>query len=188
MRERVRDAFNQITADEKLKEQTKMFLAQKRRQAPARRPVRRMAAILVCLMCLVLGVGGWAYLPPPLRPAALNRLRHSNSASTALTASSPCAVPTRQAVRWRSRCKSITCLFKCPASCVGRTDRRGRGVHWRCRQGFRPVRDHAASCAGLHRRAKAGAVLYDRCRHAGRGQREQSAARQIPHAADLAGA
>ena len=53
MRERVRDAFNQITADEKLKEQTKMFLAQKRRQAPARRPVRRMAAILVCLMCLV---------------------------------------------------------------------------------------------------------------------------------------
>ena len=64
MRERVRDAFNQITADEKLKEQTKMFLAQKRRQAPARRPVRRMAAILVCLMCLVLGVGGWAYLPP----------------------------------------------------------------------------------------------------------------------------
>lgn len=64
MRERVRDAFNQITADEKLKEQTKMFLAQKRRQAPTRRPVRRMAAILVCLMCLVLGVGGWAYLPP----------------------------------------------------------------------------------------------------------------------------
>ena len=111
MRERVWDAFNQITADEKLKEQTKMFLAQKRRQAPARRPVRRMAAILVCLMCLVLGVGGWAYLPPPLRPSALNRLRHSNSASTALTASSLCAVPTRQAVRWRSRCKSITCLI-----------------------------------------------------------------------------
>lgn len=64
MRERVRDAFDQITADEKLKEQTKMFLAQKRRQAPVRRPVRRMAAVLVCLMCLVLGVGGWAYLTP----------------------------------------------------------------------------------------------------------------------------
>ena len=64
MRERVRDAFDQITADEKLKEQTKMFLAQKRRQAPVRRPVRRMAAVLVCLMCLMLGVGGWAYLTP----------------------------------------------------------------------------------------------------------------------------
>lgn len=64
MRERVRDAFDQITADEKLKEQTKTFLAQKRRQAPVRRPVRRMAAVLACLMCLMLGVGGWAYLTP----------------------------------------------------------------------------------------------------------------------------
>lgn len=62
MRERVRDAFDQITADEKLKEQTKAFLAQKR--APVRRPVRRMAAVLVCVMCLMLGVGGWAYLTP----------------------------------------------------------------------------------------------------------------------------
>lgn len=64
MRERVRDAFDQITADEKLKEQTKAFLAQKRRRAPVRRPVRRMAAVLVCMMCLILGVGGWAYLTP----------------------------------------------------------------------------------------------------------------------------
>lgn len=64
MRERVRDAFDQITADEKLKEQTKAFLAQKRRKAPVRRPVRRMAAVLVCMMCLLLGVGSWSYLTP----------------------------------------------------------------------------------------------------------------------------
>lgn len=65
MRERVRDAFDQITADEALKEQTRAFLAQKRRKAaPTRRPVRRMAAVLVCLMCLLVGVSGWAYLTP----------------------------------------------------------------------------------------------------------------------------
>lgn len=65
MRERVRDAFDQITADEALKEQTRAFLAQERRKAaPTRRPIRRMAAVLVCLMCLLVGVGGWAYLTP----------------------------------------------------------------------------------------------------------------------------
>ena len=62
MDERIRDAFDSIRAEEKLKESTRAVLTNARTRR--RRPVRHLAAV-ACLVLLVAGIGGYQFCFTP---------------------------------------------------------------------------------------------------------------------------
>ena len=58
---RIQETFDQIHAQEDLKDKTKLFLAQKMRKDARNTPVRprRMLMAAACLLLLLIGVGGY---------------------------------------------------------------------------------------------------------------------------------
>ena len=65
MNGKIKEAFNQIQAEEALKSRTKAFLAQKTRgyTKPAKRPSRIYAVACVCSLLFLIG-GRWLYFTP----------------------------------------------------------------------------------------------------------------------------
>lgn len=65
MRDKLKDTFDKIHADEQLKAHTRAVLAAKRAQKQRHSRPRRLVAAMACFVCLLLGLGGYqAYFTP----------------------------------------------------------------------------------------------------------------------------
>lgn len=65
MDDRLKAAFDEIHAEETLKEQTKAFLAERCRQKRSRMISNRLAPVLACLLLLLAGWGGYQFYFTP---------------------------------------------------------------------------------------------------------------------------
>lgn len=65
MRDKLKDTFDKIHADEQLKAHTRAVLAAKREQQQRHSRPQRLVAAMACFVCLLLGLGGYqAYFTP----------------------------------------------------------------------------------------------------------------------------